>query len=210
MSNISGLSSIMSSMSTQSMQSRPDRDEKFKELDADSNGGLDKTELSALAKELSQVLGKTLNVDDSITTYDANNDGLLDQSEMDSMMKESMGPPPSSMANFDVQQALKAYQANSEEEDPLAALMEMLSKSTSSSSTASNAPNPDEIMKELDSDGSGGLNTSELDVMAENVSSMTGQTMDTENAISVYDVNKDGELSMAEMDAMMKALNGQA
>jgi hypothetical protein len=48
MSNISGLSSIMSSLAVQGMQSKPDPAEKFKELDTDCNGNLDKIELSAI------------------------------------------------------------------------------------------------------------------------------------------------------------------
>ena len=93
MSNISGISSILSSILIQGTQSRPDPAQKFKELDTDSNGGLDKTELSAMAKELSKMTGKTLNVDDAITTYDANNDGLLSQDEMGAMMQPVLGPP---------------------------------------------------------------------------------------------------------------------
>ena len=66
MSSISGISSSSISVMLQNMQSKAA--DKFKELDTDSNGGLDKTELSAMAKELSKMTGKTLNIDDAMTT----------------------------------------------------------------------------------------------------------------------------------------------
>ncbi len=206
MSSINELSSLMNSIAVQgTQQSRPDPVQKFEELDTDSNGGLDKVELSTIAMELSKMTGTTVNVDDAITTYDADNDGLLSQDEMGTMMEETIGPPPSSDGNFAMQQALEAYQANSEEEDDqLSILLNMLQKSSNSSTLSSVRPDPEERFAELDSDGNGSLNQSELEVMAENISLMTGQTIDTEDAISTYDADGDGELSMAEMDPMMK------
>jgi Ca2+-binding EF-hand superfamily protein len=231
MSTISGISSSMlSSILTQGMQSRPDPAQKFKELDTDGNGGLDKTELSAMAKELSKMTGKTLNVDDSITTYDADNDGLLSQDEVGAMMQQVLGPPPDAGSGVSSQQAAETYQANSGDDqlsallkildqtssssstssssdDTLSVLLQMLEQSASTSSTENSRPNPDEMFKELDSDSSGGLNKSELDVMAKDFSKMSGQTIDTANAISTYDTNGDSELSKTEMDTMMKALH---
>lgn len=230
MSSISGISnSMLSSIFTQSMQSRPDPAQKFKELDTDSNGSLDKTELSAMAKELSTMTGKTLNVDDSITTYDADNDGLLSQDEVGAMMQQVLGPPPNAGSGVSSQQATQAYQANSGEDqlsallkileqtasssstssssdDTLSILLKMLEQSEGSSSTANSRPNPEEMFKKLDSDSSNGLNQDELDVWAEDFSKMTGQTIDTADAISTYDADGDGELSRTEMDTMMKAL----
>lgn len=145
MSTISGLSSIMSSLAVQGMQSKTDPTEKFKELDTDSNGSLDKIELSSMAVELSKMTGTTINVDDSITTYDADNDGLLNQDEMGTMMRETLGPPPSSESNFEMQQALEAYQANSdEEEDQLSILLNMLEQRSNSSSDSGSSPDPEE------------------------------------------------------------------
>jgi Ca2+-binding EF-hand superfamily protein len=234
MSNISGISSSMMSSMLQGMRSRPDPGQKFKELDTDSNGGLDKTELSAMSKELAKMTGKTINVDDAIKNYDTNNDGLLNQNEMGAMMQNEIGPPPNSESGgVSSQQAANTYQANSGDDqmstllkmleqsigssstsgssestssdDTMSILLKMLDKSATSSSTSSSRPNKDEMFKKLDRDGSGGLNKSELDVMAENISSMTGQTIDTKNAISTYDANGDGQLDKTEMDTMMKA-----
>jgi len=233
MSSISGISSSSISAMLQNMQSKAA--EKFKELDTDSNGGLDKTELSAMAKELSKMTGKTLNVDDAMTTYDANGDGKLSQDETDTMMQQTLGTPSNSGA-----QAMKAYQANSGDDDQmsillnmleqaqsssatstasstsnsgsdqLSALLDMLNQTTDSASTANSRPNPDEMFKKLDSDGSGGLSQTELDTWAKDFSSMTGQTIDTKNAISTYDKDGDGALSKTEMDTMMKSLQKES
>jgi Ca2+-binding EF-hand superfamily protein len=153
MSNISGISSILSSILIQGTQSRPDPAQKFKELDTDSNGGLDKTELSAMAKELSKMTGKTLNVDDAITTYDANNDGLLSQDEMGAMMQQVLGPPPTTGSGVSSQQASQAYQANSGD-DQLSALLKILdqmanSSLTSSSSSSSKSSSSDDTLSVL-------------------------------------------------------------
>jgi Ca2+-binding EF-hand superfamily protein len=237
MNNINGVSSILGSLSVQTTQSRPDPAEKFKELDADSSGGLDKTELSAMAKELSKMTGKTLNVDESITIYDTDNDGQLNKDEMNTMMQK-MGPPTASGAGM--QQVMGAYQTNSGD-DEISTLMKMLddldqilSSSTTDSSTSTSSedtmsillkaldkmasassdfvsrPDSETKFKELDSDSSGGLSKSELDVMAKEIASMTGETIDTEDALNSYDTDKDGELSKAEMDTMMQEKMAQA
>jgi hypothetical protein len=163
------------------MQSRTDPAQKFKELDTNGNGSLDKTELSAMAKELSSMTGKTLNVDDSITTYDANNDGLLSEDEIGVMLQQVLGPPPNAGSGVNPQQASQAYQANSGDDqlsallkileqsanssstsgssssnDTLSILLNMLAQPESSLSTAETKPDPEEIFKKFDSDNSNG------------------------------------------------------
>lgn len=130
MSAISGIGSIMNSMAVQDTKSRPDLAQKFKELDTDSNGGLDKTELSAIAKNLSKLTGKTADVNSAITTYDSNDDGLLNKDEMGNMIQKTMqkaiGATSHSGSSFKMQQAAKAYQAYSPEGDQLSTFLEML------------------------------------------------------------------------------------
>jgi len=48
----------------------------------------------------------------------------------------------------------------------------------------------------VDSDGSGGLSQSELDTWSKNMSSETGQTVDTSKAISSFDKDGDGALEL--------------
>jgi Ca2+-binding EF-hand superfamily protein len=68
-----------------------------------------------------------------------------------------------------------------------------------------NKPDPAEMFKKVDTDGSGGISQSELDALAEKISSDTGRTIDTGNAIATYDTDGNGELSSEEMDAFMKS-----
>ena len=237
--SIGGISSsMMSSMFTQGTRSRPSEADMFKKLDTDGNGGLDKTELAAMSKDISKMTGKTVDLVGKMKTFDANNDGLLSQDETKSMMQQVMGPPPDMGSGVSMQQAVQSYQANSGD-DQLSSLLKMLeqisgsssSSSTSSSSassgddqfavlmkmlsqgpgsSASSRTNPDEMFKKLDSDNSGGLNQSDLDVMAKDFSKMTGQTIDSAKSISTYDTNGDGELNQSEMDTMMKALHDKS
>lgn len=137
MSSINGINSTISgSIMSQGMRSRPDPAEKFQSLDVDGSGGLDKTELSELAKELSKMTGKTLDIDSSITTYDANGDGVLSQDETDKMMRDTLGPPPpppDKAGGTNTQRASNAYLANSGDDklNTLQQLLEQLDKELS-------------------------------------------------------------------------------
>ena len=66
-------------------------------------------------------------------------------------------------------------------------------------------PDPAEMFKKLDADNSGGISESELETLAQKISKDTGQTIDTKNAISIYDTDGNGELSSEEMSAFMQA-----
>jgi Ca2+-binding EF-hand superfamily protein len=135
MSSIGGLSSsMMNSIMNQNIGSRPDPVQKFKEKDADGNGGLDKTELSAMGKELSKLTGQTVDLASSMESFDANGDGLLGQEEMGSMMKEKIGSSFGNMSDFKTQQAMQSYQANSGK-DQFSTLLELLDQEDTSSST---------------------------------------------------------------------------
>lgn len=66
-------------------------------------------------------------------------------------------------------------------------------------------PDPAEMFKKIDADGSGGISALELEAMAQNMSTGTGQSIDTGNAISTYDSDENGELSSEEMQAFMES-----
>jgi Ca2+-binding EF-hand superfamily protein len=57
----------------------------------------------------------------------------------------------------------------------------------------------------VDSDGSGGLSQSELDTWSKNMSSETGQTVDTSKAISSFDKDGDGALSSTEFASFLQS-----
>ncbi len=115
----------MEQMQMQGMRQRPNQGERFSQLDADKNGGIDQTELQTLSDQVSTITGQQLNVEETTKTYDSNNDGLLGQDEMQSMMtdmREKMGGP---QGGQNPMQALAAYQTDSDQ-DPTSILMDML------------------------------------------------------------------------------------
>jgi Ca2+-binding EF-hand superfamily protein len=64
---------------------------------------------------------------------------------------------------------------------------------------------PENLFNALDSDGSGGISQSELDAFAADVSSRTGNSIDTTDAVSTYDTDGSGELSSDEFRSFMEA-----
>ena len=162
MSSINGITSTISgSIMTQGLRSRPDPTEKFQSLDADGSNTLDKTELSELAKELSKMAGKTLDVDASITTYDVDGDGALSQEETDTMMRETMGPPP---AGGGPDKAEKFAELDSDasgglNQEELDVMAEELTSMTGQSIDMSSA------IATYDTDGDGELSADEVDAM---------------------------------------------
>lgn len=60
-------------------------------------------------------------------------------------------------------------------------------------------PKPEEKFKELDTDGSGSLNTDELQTMAEELSEMTGVTLSVEDLLEKLDADGNGTLEVGEM-----------
>ncbi|PIE60549.1 MAG: hypothetical protein CSA31_01345 [Desulfobulbus propionicus] len=71
------------------------------------------------------------------------------------------------------------------------------------------SPSPKKRFNETDVDNSGTVNAAELEAMTEDISALTGQTIDPETSISTYDSDSDGELSQSEIDSMMTALMEQ-
>lgn len=57
----------------------------------------------------------------------------------------------------------------------------------------------------LDSDSSGGISQSELETLAEKIKEKTGASVDTSDAVSTYDTDGSGELSIEELQAFLDA-----
>ncbi len=201
---IGGSGGSLISLYTERMRSRLSPDERFKQMDTDGSGSLSKTELETVLTDMTAKTGATLSVDDSMVTYDADNDALLNQSEMDGLMRavmEQYGPPEASTT---IEQAIGAYMENSES-DQLSALMENLA-TRKMEGPPPPPPNPEDKFDELDTDGDGNLNASELKVLAEEMAERTGSSFDAAEAVGEYDADGDDLLSLDEMDNMMNEL----
>lgn len=114
----------------QGMGQRKGPTERFNQLNADKNDGLDQTELQAMADKISEITGQKMNVDEVTEAYDANNDGLLAMDEMQSMMMELRGKMGSQQGGTESMQSLLATYQSDPEKDPASILMEMFGENT--------------------------------------------------------------------------------
>jgi Ca2+-binding EF-hand superfamily protein len=64
---------------------------------------------------------------------------------------------------------------------------------------------PEDLFKALDTDSSSGISQSELEAFAEDMSSKTGNSIDTTDAVSTYDADGNAELSSDELMSFMRA-----
>jgi Ca2+-binding EF-hand superfamily protein len=198
-------SSLLGVMNTREMGNRPSPQEKFKEIDTDGDGTISVSELEAMTTEMASLTGQAIDATESVATYDQDGDGALSQSEMDSMMHEVMkkfGPPPGqNEGDAEFQQAMEAYLAN-QDSDQISMLLDQLG----SQPVPPPPPDPAEKFAELDTNDDGGLSVDELEVMTAEMESMTGQAIDTEEAVATYDANEDGVLDQDEMELLMSEL----
>jgi len=174
MSTISSLGSSLMTMLSGTSTQKPGKEQMFSKVDADGGGTIDKVELSAFAKELSEKTGVEIDAEEALTTYDADGDGGLSQEEMDTMMKAEMPPPP----------------------PPMGGGMQGMGMEP---------PSSEEMFSAIDTDGSGGVDETELTAFAEKLAEDTGFELNLDEAIAAYDGDGDGALSQEEMDTMMKA-----
>ena len=199
MSGISGVSSSMSSVYAQSMK-RPSPAEMFKKIDTDGDGGINQTELNAMAKEMSAKSGQTIDFSETLSSYDSNSDSLLSQDEMGSMMmalRDSLGPPPQANAGTSSADAAAAYQANSGEPP----------RTGGGPPPSQGAPSStQEGFNSLDTNGDGVVSQEELEAALSDLEQITGQSLDASSSISTYDEDGDGSLSKTEMDTMVESL----
>jgi Ca2+-binding EF-hand superfamily protein len=168
MSSINSVNSTISgSIMSQGVRSRPDPAEKFQQLDANGSGSLDKTELSELAKELSKMANKTLDVEASITTYDSDGDGALNQEETDTMMRETMGPPPGPPPGGGGIGPDKAALFKELDSDTSGGLSQEELDAMAEDIAATTGQNIDmsEALSKYDTNGDGELNAEELEAM---------------------------------------------
>ncbi len=92
-SGINGESSFMRNMGMRAM--RPDPAERFNKADANSDGGLDKSEMQTVLDKVSEMSGQDINVDNIFSEFDADQDGMLNEQEAETAMnqlREEMGP----------------------------------------------------------------------------------------------------------------------
>jgi hypothetical protein len=122
MSGISGMGGMMGGM-------RPDPQQIFNRVDKDGSGGLDESELGAMADKIAERTAKEIDVDNLMEEYDGDGDGVLNQDETQTAMeslKEKMGPP---IQHGGINQGTGVYEQNgADSESSFNQLLETLSE----------------------------------------------------------------------------------
>jgi Ca2+-binding EF-hand superfamily protein len=143
------------------------RKERFKKLDQNGDGGIDKSELQAVSEKRGQNK-KGPNIDEIFDKVDINHDGVIDESENDKAMAEfeqrakSLNQPPST-AEFRKEMFKKLDQDGNGGIDK--SELQAVSKKEGSHKTK---PNTDEIFAKIDTNHDGVIDESENDAaMAE-------------------------------------------
>jgi Ca2+-binding EF-hand superfamily protein len=172
MSSISGVSSSGDAWANMRAQRNQMQAKMFSKVDADSSGGVDKTELKNLLSDVASKTGvsNSSSSDELFTKMDTNSDGSLSSDELGKGMQSIMPPPPSTM--------------------------DFAQSRTDSSSSSSSTSGSDDLFGKVDADGNGSVSESEMktlmDKMGMNFSSDSFAKLDTDS---------DGSLSATEFEA---------
>ncbi len=175
-SGISSSNSYASQMMIQAMQQR--KNEMFAKVDTNGSGGVDKTELASLTDKISANTGNTLNVEDIFSAYNTDGDDTLSTEELNAFMKDNAPKPPEGM-------------------EGMMGMGGMMGG-------ASMRPSQDELFSKVDTDGDGGINSTELADLTKKIAEKTGNDINTDDVMSTYDNDGDGALSKDELGTFMK------
>lgn len=182
MSSISSVGSASSAWPDPGATRAAMKERMFAKVDTDGSGGIDKSEMQTMLKDISSRSGMSVgSAHELMTKMDSNGDGNLSSDELDAGMR-SLLPAPSSTVDF-AQQHGRA-----------------------GSSTV------DELFTALDADGSGGLDASELNTLLDQVATSGTGSSDGSIAQAVaasanaavfgqLDTDGDGTIGKAELSA---------
>ncbi len=131
--------------------------------------------------------GNSISYEDALATFDSDGNGTFSASEMDSFMKASGPSPPPMDGSFALQGS---------ENDTILSLLNQLNMSQ--------PPSPEESFAQIDSNGEGGIDATELQSMMEGVSESSDSDFSASDAIAEYKINGDGTLDQKEMDAFIQ------
>lgn len=130
----------------------------FKKLDVNEDGGIDASELGALAQE-----GQGPSAADILAKFDSDSDGVINEAENQAAMESAPPPPPSAMGTTD-------------SGDMADLLSELMAKFDLDGDGSLSGTDSDELFSAIDADGDGSITKEE---MSAHVASFT-QTSATE------------------------------
>jgi len=224
-SSISSTSSYLLSVISRISQSAEQRkNDLFGKADGNSDGSIDKTEFTELAKKLSERSGASVDAESAFSTYDADGNGTLSAEELDAFMKATAPPPPQGGRDAqgmrqrldDLFGKIDSNNDGSLSKPEFSVLAKKLSSDTGTSIDA------DSMFSIYDADGSGALGKSELDsfmkanapappMQADNSSSLSGTGTDTTSSelASLLQLlnNQDFSSSLSKLLTLLKQIS---
>lgn len=139
--NSVGMNSTMPMMGSSGPQQKPPSSGNtvFDVADTNMDGLVSSDELAALASEIEETTGNSIDIDEALTTYDADGDGSLSGEELFGLLS-NQGFNPGGMMNSEEggmmpppppppEQAMSAYNQNNGE-DTISQLIELLQNSS--------------------------------------------------------------------------------
>ena len=178
-SGIGGIGADWHQMQVQSM-----RQAMFKQMDQDGDGSVTKGDLQALAQNVSQTTGASINVDQVMTKLDANQDGVIDQSEYDSALQQfASARHHHGVHGMGHHHHSSGSQSADGSSDPLQALFQ-----------------------QLDQDGDGKISQSEFQTGLQNLTQGSGTATDLSKIFAALDTNQDGVIDQSEQAAASKTM----
>lgn len=154
-------------------QSRPSPKEMFEKDDANGDGGLDVSELSAMTEKISEMTGQTIDAQALMDTYDADGDGVLSFEESQSAMASlggSMGAPPPPPSPEEM------FAQDDADGDGALDLTEFTAVTDKISEMTGQSVDAEELFSTYDTDGDGKLSFEETEAAMEALRESTEQT----------------------------------
>ena len=164
------------------MQMQAMRQAMFKQMDQDGDGSVSKGDLQALAQNISQTTGESINVDKVFSAVDTNQDGVIDQSEYDSAMQQFQNSHHRGRIHGHHHHAHGVQEADASS-DPLQALFQ-----------------------QLDQNGDGQISQSEFQAGLQNLTQNSGVARDLSKLFALLDTNQDGVIDQSEQAAAAKTI----
>ena len=148
-----------------------------------------------------QSMPQTRGPEEMFGRIDSDASGGISHTEFETFAEKIAGD------TLDTEEALATYDADGDGELSQEEMMNFMAASgiQAQMQPGRGGPGPAAIFDAADEDASGGISQAELETLAEKISGATGTVIDTEEAVSAYDTDGDGELSSEELAAFLEA-----
>ena len=169
--------------------------------DSNSDGSLGQDEMNSLMESIRPKHEREAMLNGEATTdSQSSQSGSLDTQSMASYLSNSGQELVTSLISM-LQQLQSTLTENAESSDTVSEVNSM-----AGGRARPQPPNPEELFKTVDTDGSGSVAQDELQTLLDKLSEKNGQTLDAKELLAQNDQDGNGTLSEEEMGSMMKSI----